>query len=391
MKRNIPGYGRFLAAALIYTCLALSLAGCGGSTPAPANQELKKVKVVQAAISSIITDIEYSGKLKPVREVSVSPKISGKVASVKADAGNRVERGEILFTLDSNDFQAQLQQQQANLESSRTNAEQALRNAQIAYDNAKESYDKNKQLFDAGAISMQTLDDSKMKLDNAAIALSFSKNKYDLESGGSGISPAEAGVQAASTQIQNTVVVSPITGVISICNIDEGEIAASSSPAVTIIDTGEMVAEINVPDTMIGKVKKGQVVPVKVTALDNKTIGGVVNSVSPAADSKTQMYTIKININNRDNGLKPGMFARVSLQAEKKDNAITVPNEVLKVEDGVSYVYAVVQSTVKKIPVDTGLSNDRITEIVGGLDKDADIISEGQIFLNDGEKVNIIK
>ena len=390
--KNSPVYRITIFMVLVAFALA-AFAGCGGKKPPQEAVEPKNVRAVPVGVETIVTEVEYSSKLKPVQEVAIAPKLAGKVATVKADVGSSVEAGQVLFTLDAGDLQAQLEQQQANLDTSRTSADQALQNAQVAYNSAKESYDKNLQLYETGAISKQALDDSKQRLDNAAIAFNFAKDNYNLVYGGasSKMSPAAAGVRAASTQLQNTIVTSPITGVVSICNVDVGEIASSASPAFTVINDRTMIAEVNLPDKMIGKVKKGQKVSLKVSALGDKEVEGVMGSISPAADSKTQNYIAKIEIDNAKGELKSGMFARVILPEEKKENVLAVPNEAIKVENGVPYIYTVVNGdTIKKVAVTLGLSNDRLTEVLTNLAKEDRIITEGQIFLNDGEKVHVI-
>ncbi|MCX7709077.1 MAG: efflux RND transporter periplasmic adaptor subunit [Clostridia bacterium] len=371
--------------------IATLFAGCGSKKPVEQKAEVKNVKTITANIASISTEVEYASKLKPLQEISISPKVAGKVATVKADVGSIVEKGQVLMTLDSTDLQAQLQQQQANLDSSRTGSDQALQNAQIAYNNDKETYEKNKQLFESGAISQKALDDAKQKLDNSTIALNFARDKYNKEHG-SGLSAAAAGVQVASAQIQNTIVTSPISGVVSLCNVDVGEIASSAAPAFTVIDDKTMVAELSVPDRMIGKIKKGQKVSLKVNALNDKMLEGTIDSISPAADSKMQTYAVKVKVDNPNSELKSGMFARVILPEEKKENVVVVPNEAVKVENSVPYIYTVInKDTIKKVAVTTGLSNDKVTEIASSLKEGDAIITEGQIFLNDGEKVNVVQ
>ncbi|HEX9061294.1 MAG TPA: efflux RND transporter periplasmic adaptor subunit [Clostridia bacterium] len=414
MRRDSKKIIKFVSVAASCFYMISILSACGPSKPTAARQNIQTVNVVPAAVSSISTTVEYSSKLTPIQEIQVASKIAGKVTAVKADVGEKVQSGQVLFTLDASDLNAQLQQQQAALRYNEANlqkaedssikqqllqAQQTLQNAQIAYDNQKSSYDHNKELYDQGAISKQALDNEKQKLDNDVVALNSARDTVDLiknkvgpqsvDAASAQVSQAQAGVNSASLQLQNSTITSPISGTVSVRNVDVGEMTNSSTPAYTVIDTKTMTAKVNVPDKMISKVKKGQTVPVKISALDNKSINGIVDSLSPAADSKTQMYEIKINIDNSDDSIKPGMFARVILPADKKDNVVTVPNETIKVEDGVSYIYTVDQGKVKKVAVTTGLSNDTITEISKGLEKDASVITEGQIFLNDGDEVRI--
>lgn len=386
-----------------------------GKSEAKVSSTITNVSAVPAAVSSISTDVEYASKLAPVQEVTIAPKIAGKVASVNVQVGDKVEKGQVLFTLDSADLEAQLQEQQASLESSKANlaktqgsaydqqviqAEQAVQDRQIAYNDAKNKYDLNKQLYAAGAISKTALDDYQNQYQSAQVDLKAAQDNLNLLKEKSGpesisvataqVNQAAAGVEAASEQLKNTVITSPISGIVSVRNVDEGEIVSSATAALTVIDTDTMTAEISVPDKLAAQVKKGQTVPVKINALNDKTFNGVVDYVSPDADSKSQAYTIKITLQTTDD-LKSGMFARAILPESKKDNILTVPNQAVKVENGVSYVYTVAEGAVKKVAVTTGLANDKITEITSGLKAGDEVITEGQLFLNEGQKVNIVK
>lgn len=400
-----------LIAGLILVSFSLGF----GNKKAQGNQDIKNVKAVGTSVSSIATEVEYASKLKPVQEANVSSKIAGKVATVNVEAGDRVEKGQVLFTLESGDLQAQLQQQQANLDASKANlaktegsaydqqliqAEQTLQTKQMTYDDAKKKYDLNKQLFDGGAISKISLDDFQKQYASAEVDLKAAQDNLNLLKEKSGpesvsvasaqVNQAAAGVNYASEQLKNTVITSPISGIVSARNVDEGEIVSSATSALTIIDTTTMIAEISVPDKMVDKVQKGQTVPVIINALDSETVEGVVDYISPDADNKSQAYTIKVLVQSTDD-LKSGMFARVRLPEAKKVNILSVPNEAIKIENAVSVVYTVAESAVKKVIVTTGLSDDEFTEVVSGLKAGDEVITEGQIFLNDGEKVNVVK
>ncbi|MDQ7095608.1 efflux RND transporter periplasmic adaptor subunit [Desulfosporosinus sp. PR] len=393
--------------------LTLFLTACG--TPA-VKQSSTNVSVTPVVRGAITTDVEYSSQLKPIQEITLSPKISGKIATVQADVGNEVQKGQVLLTLDASDLQAQLQQQQANLAGNQVNydkakgsgyqqqllqAEQTQQNAQVAFDNIQDTYNKDQTLYNAGALSQQSLDADKQKLDEATIALNSANSSLSLlkdqlgpqsvQSAQAQVQQAESAVNYAAVQVQNTVLTSPIAGTVSVRNADVGEITSSATPAFTVIDTTTVVAKINVPDKMLVQLQKGQTVPVKVSALNDKQFSGTINLISPAADSKTNSYEVDVNIANAGNELKSGMYAKVILPSEQKNNVLTVPNEAITMEDGVAYIDVVEKNTVNKVPVVLGVSNDKITEVVSGLKDGDNVITEGQIFLNDGQKVNIKK
>jgi RND family efflux transporter, MFP subunit len=359
---------------------------------------VKNVKTQKVVLGSLSTVVDYASKLDPVQEVQVFSKTGGKVSDLNVDIGSKVTSGQVLFTIDASDQQAQLQiQQQAlavakeNLARTRLTSEQTLDKSQISYNDAKNDYDKTKTLYDGGAVSKQDLDNAKTKLDNATIELKAAQDDLAVAAAEAQVEQTKASVNAAQVQIDDLTVVSPISGVVSAKDVKVGGIVNSQSGSVTVIDSSSMTAEISVPDIVVGKIKVGQKVPVSINAMKDKKVSGVINTISPNSNSKDNSYLVKVKIDNSQSGLIAGMFIKISLPAESKSNILLVPNEALSIENNVNYLYAVVDGKVKKVAVTVGISNDKNTEVKGNITKGMDVVTEGQSFLNEGEKVDIVK
>lgn len=417
MKLNNFNKNKFI---LIIVIIAIVAGGIGifsrKNKKLEVKEEIKNVNVKKASISSISTEIEYPSRLEPIQQITVSPKMPGKVASVNIDIGDKVSVGQTLFTLDSSELTAQLQQQEAMLNASNVNLtktsdsglaqqiltlEQSLSKSQISYNDAKDNYTKMQKLYEIGAISKQELDNSKSKYDSSSIDLNTSKSNLALLKEKSGpqsiqvavaqVEQSQAGVNYIKSQLNNLVIKSPIAGVVSAKNIDIGQIASSPSNSVTIIDSSNLIAKINIPDKMVNRIKVGQSVNVKINALEGKKISGIITNISPDVDIKDNSYVVKIKLDNSNGEIKSGMFAKIALPSENKSNILTVPNEAIKIENSVKYVYTVENSKVKKVSIKTGISNDKITEITSNLKEGTNIIIDGQNFLSEGEQVNIAK
>ena len=389
----------------------LALGACGPARPQATRAE-KTVTVVAARRASISITREYAARIRPRQEIVVSPKIAGRVASVRADVSQRVTRGAVLFTLESKDFDAQSRQAKAALESARANltrtsdsalsaqdiqAQAAVKQAQVQYDDARDLYDRTSKLFDGGTASRQQLESVKARFDSAGIALDTAKQNLALiqDKGGpqstglasTQVDQAQASLDLANSQLSNTVVTSPITGIVAARNIDPGELVSSAVPAFVVIDVSSVTAEASVEGDMVDKVRRGKTVEVSVEATGSVRLSGVVDTISPAADQRTQGYTVKIRIDNPGDSVRPGMFARVRFPVERRDHVLVVPNSAVVTETGVDSVFEVVDGIVKKVPVRVGISDDAVTEISAGLEEGALVVTEGQSFLNDGEKV----
>lgn len=404
-----------LAAAAFALLAALLAAGCGGNRPT-ATQETKTVTAVRAARTTISVSIEYAARIRPKQEIIVSPKVAGRVASVRADVSQPVRRGQVLFTLESRDYEAQARQARAAVDSAKANltrtgdsslsaqviqAQAAVDQAQVQYTDAKDLADRMQKLFGQGSVSRQQRDDVRARADSARIALDSAKQSLSLiqEKGGpqstglasTQVDQAQAAADLADSQLDNAVITSPITGVVASRGIDPGELVAAGSPVFVVIDVSSVTAEASVDEAMVQKVRPGERVPVSAEAAGGEPLTGVVDTVSPAADPRTQGYLVKIRIDNPGAELRPGMLARVSFPMERRTNVLAVPSQALVIESGVQYAYVAAGGAVKKVAVQTGIADETMTEITAGLSEGDLVITEGQSFLNEGEKVTVAK
>ncbi|MTK11083.1 MAG: efflux RND transporter periplasmic adaptor subunit [Clostridiaceae bacterium] len=381
-----------------------------------AKEEIRNVKTQKIKLGSISAEVEFPGNLKAKTQVAVFPKTGGRVASVNVNVGDKVTAGQLLYTLDTAELEANLQAQQAGLQAANANlektsdsglaqqvsqAEQSLQKAQVRFNDVKDNYDKMQKLYSAGAIAKKELDDAKTQYDNASIDLNADQTNLNLlldkigpqntKAAAAQVAQSQAGVNSVQIQINNAKITSPISGIVAAKDVEVGQMAGGQSGSVTVIDSTSVTAEITVPDKMLGRLQVGQSIPVVVSALENKEVPGVIETISPEANSKDNSYIVKIKVDNANGEIKSGMFAKVSLQAESKDNVLIVPNQAIKIENGVNYIYTVGNGKIKKVSVNTGISNNKFTEVSGNIKENDDIITEGQSILAQGEKVNIVK
>lgn len=386
------------------------------SKPVEVVQEVKNVKTQKITTGTISTNVEYGSNLKPAKEVNVFPKAGGKVATVNVNVGDKVSVGQTLFTLETKDYAAQLQQAQAGMDVASANlervsdsgfvqqllqAEQLVGKLQIQYNTTKDSYDRTQTLYSAQAVTKKDLDDAKAQYDAITIDLKNAQDNLELLKSKSGpeatkaaeasVEQAQAGVNIIQNQINDATITAPVSGVVSEKAVEVGELASAQSGSVTLIDYSSLSAEINVPDKMLSQIKVGQSVPVIINALPDAKINGVIENISPNTSTKNNFYVVKVTIDNSNDDIKAGMFAKISLPAEKKDNILMVPNETIKMENGVNYLYTVDNGEVKKISVEPGISDEKFTEVTGDIQEGLDIITEGQNLLSDGEKVNLVQ
>ena len=412
--KKLSGIKVILLISLIWS---ITLTGTGCSKKAVAIPEtIKNVKTASVSTSSIETDIKYSSKLAALSVTEVTSKTPGKIESVKVAVGQLVKKGDILFTLDSKELQTQYAQAKGALDSANANliktsdsgynqqlisAKSSTDIAQNSCKDAQNNYNTVHQQYNIGDSSKDELDAAKSKLDSATSQLSAAKDSLELLKSKLGsqsnaavagqVEQAQGALDLSQIQINNSTITSPIDGIVSARNVETGEMVSSAITAFTIIDTSNLLAEVTVTDKAVIKVKIAQKIPVQITSMDDKVVEGIVDTISPTADAKTQLYTVKLRIDNKDNSLKTGMIVRSIFPNEIKNNIPVVQNGAIFTENSVQYVYKVEGNKLKKTEVALGISNVIQSEIISGLKLGDDVIIEGQSFLTDGQKVSVTK
>jgi multidrug efflux pump subunit AcrA (membrane-fusion protein) len=327
-----------------------------------------------------------------------------------------VRKGQVLFTLESRDAEAQARQARAALESARANltrtsdsslssqliqAQAEVKQAQVHDEDAQNFAIRMQKLYDEGAVTRQQRDDARARADGAGIALEAAKQNLGLlqEKAGpqstgiasSQVDQAQASEDLAESQLSNSIIISPITGVVASRAVDPGDLVAVGSPAFVVIDVSSVTAEARVDEGIVRKIFPGQRVAVSPEAVDAGRLAGIVETVSPSADSRTLDYGVKVRIENVGDLLRPGMLARVSFPLKSRADVLAVPNQALVTDSGLQYIYVVESDVIRKVIVQTGISDDALTEITTGITEGAQVITEGQSFLNEGERVTISK
>lgn len=356
------------AAALFILMLicSITLSGCSHAV-VKTEASIRNVSVEKAVIKPISVNEEYAGRITPSQEINVASTISGRVDKVFFDVGQAVNKGQTLFTL-------QVDAQQTNA------AEAAVKQAQLQSDYAQNLYEKTKSLFSNGAVSQQELDNVEKEYNSALVQLNSARDNLALITGSSSTGSAV-----------NSVITAPISGIISVCNVDPGEMTSTSTAAFTIIDPKDMYIEINVSDKNISMLAKDQKLKVVIDALNKAQIEGRVDRISPNVDPKTKLYTVRIVLSQANEKISAGMFARVFVPIEYKAKALQIPNQALVVEQGADIVYTVEKGIIKKRVVKIGIAAENGTEITGNLKAGDDVVIDGQQLLQEGDKVHVVR
>ena len=274
--------------------------------PRTEEPKFRTAQVDEGAITQVVL---ATGTLQPVITVNVGTQVSGTVLERRADFNDRVKKGQILLRLDPATLQARLRQTQAGL---------AASNAALVL--ARATYERNLKLVAAGFISALALDQGKREVD-AAVA--------NVELG-------RAQVESAQTDLDNSVIRSPIDGVVIRRNIDVGQTVAASfqTPDLYLLarDLREMVIQTNVSEADVGLIKTGQTVHFTVDAYPEREFEGLVQQfrLNSASAQGVVTYTIIVDVENPDELLKPGMTAQTRIVVSSKPKVMRLPTAALR-------------------------------------------------------------
>ncbi|WP_206811054.1 efflux RND transporter periplasmic adaptor subunit [Paradesulfitobacterium ferrireducens] len=367
------------AAAVLAAFLLLGLvSGCGSqSTPATGSSENKYIPVeVQPAEKKTLTSVTtLSGKVLADKDVPVVPKMPGKVVDVKVKVGDRVNQGAVLLTLDREDLQKQVAQAEAGLKIAQSN----LDAAKEKLDNAKLNLERTKVLYEAGEVSKSQLEQAELAASDKSLAVVEAQ-----------VNQAQVGYEQALSSLNNAVLTSPISGMVAQVNVEAGEMASNAQPAVTIVASSTVMVELNITENIVNSISKGQKVKVNIPAASDSPFEGIIESISPATDARTQLYPVKIKVDNPEGLIKAGMFAKAELTTKVRENVLSVPSEAVILKNGKQVVYVVVGEQAVEKEVGLGLDTGTEVEITQGLSDKENVIIKGQNYVEAGSKVKVV-
>jgi HlyD family secretion protein len=373
--------------------------------------------------------LAITGSLEAQYKTDVASKISGKVSRILVDEGQPVSAGQVLVVLDQSDYRAQVAQAQAGVNAASATvgvlqaqydalragsrpqevkrSEESVSQAKASYDNTLSNYNRTKDLFSQGAISQQQMDSAEMQLTVAksqyesaqqqSYLVKEGTRREDLRAGEEQVRQAEAGksqalaaLRLAQVSLDNTIIRSPINGVVAQRNVQVGEaVGAASSVVMTIVDNSRVFVRGEVSETSISQVIPGQAVTVTVDAYPGRKFIGKVSEVLPSSNPANRMFSVKIQIPNPNGELKDGLFARADIVTEQKQAAVILSRRALS-EDGDKAIAFVVgnDNKVKRRTLTLGLTANDKVEVLQGVTPGEAVVISGADNLHDGSAVS---
>ena len=207
--------------------------------------------------------------------------------------------------------------------------------------------------------------------------------KYDLDA-------LRAGYESARLELSYTEIRAPINGVISARKIKVGNTIGPNEPTFTVTDLDPLLAFVHVPEKEFRKIAPGQNAEVVIDALGGARFAGTISRISPTVDPQTGTFRARVEVPDATRTLKPGMFARVNIVYERRQDALQLPRTAILDADGQQSVFVVASGKAEQRTITTGLSNGGWIEVLDGLKGSEQVVTVGQAGLKTGTLVKIV-
>lgn len=340
---------------IFISLLGLAVVSCSQKESIKTNKtpEQKGIRVKVTRVLSENSDaiLAYSGISEPTLIVPLSFQLPGKVVQINVDEGTHVRKGQVLAELDKNTYQNSY------------NAALALQKQ------AEDAYNRLKKVYEKGSLPEIKWQEVKAKLEQANSTAAIAKQNLD-----------------------NAKLTSPIDGIISLRNIEEGANIAPGVPVFRVVSVKDILVKISVPDNEINRIQKAQVAQINFPALGNSVYQATVHKIGVTANTISKTFEVKLKIPNSDLVIKPGMVCEIELPLSNKNSGVLIPiQSAMKDENGTNYVFVVEEETHtahRQNIQSGGIVNNKLS-IVSGIQQGDLLVVEGQHKLTDNSKVQI--
>ena len=333
---------------LMIAALALLVASCGSNSQTtgkePVAQVVPNVEVAKAVARDVPQESTYASTVQAYAVNNIMPQQGGRIRKINVEVGDYVQKGQILAEMD------RLQLDQLELQ---------IQNDEL-------EFERLKSLYKEGGVSQSDFE-------TAELGYKVRKSNYE-------------------NLKENTILRSPITGFVTARNFDAGDMFAMSAPLFVVQQVVPVKLLVGISESEYTQVKKGDHVKITVDAIPGRSFNGKVERLYPTIDAATHTFKAEVMVPNADKELRPGMYARVTVNFGTRHSVIVPDRALVKQEGtGTRFIYVLKEDhTVSYLPVTVGRHIGSEYEVVSGLEDGATVVVKGQALLKDGVKVNVL-
>lgn len=333
---------------IIYVAAAVMAVSCGNNNsktaeqPQAAEVRLPNVTIMAASYKDVPQSDVYTANVEAYAKNNIAPQSPSRIQKIYVEVGDFVRAGQIVAKMD----------------------EVSLNQSKLSMANDSLEYSRIKKLYEQGGISKSDFDAMELKYN-------VTRSQYQ-------------------NLLENTILRSPVSGVITARNYDQGDMYGGS-PIYVVVQITPVKLYVGISEMDYTRVKKNDVVTLTADALPGKTFTGRIARIYPTIDAATHTFTAEVNVANSDRLLRPGMYARVTVNFGS-NHSIVVPDDcVVKQQgSGVRSVFVLqADNTVKEVVVTLGRHFGTEYEILSGVAEGDKVVVKGQASLKNGSKVNV--
>ena len=317
--------------------------GQGGQMPPTA------VETARPKVDTIVERVSAVGTVRAAESVVMRPEFAGRIDKVHFEEGQSVKASDPLFTLDATVVGSEVNEWKATVAQSRRDL------------------DRTKELVARKLAAQGDLDAKRAQLE-----------------------VDEARLQSAQTRLDKSIIRAPFSGVVGLRKVSRGEYVTAGQELVSLVQLDPIKLDFRVPESALGRIRPGQGVRIEVDAFPGESFTGSVYAIDPQLDAAGRAVQLRATIPNENARLRPGLFARVELELDTRANALLLPEQALWPQGEKQFVYVVDNGTAKLVEVSIGIRQNGMVEITRGLDKDAQVITAGQLKIGPGMPVQPI-
>ena len=328
------------AAAVVASCGQPKTTSAQGAPVA----QTPNVEVTVATTQTVAQESVYSSTVEAYAVNNIVPQTSGRIRKINVEVGDYVTKGQILAEMD------RMQLDQLELQ---------IKNDEI-------EYERLKTLYKQGGVAQSDFE-------TAELGYKVRKSNYENVK-------------------ENTILRSPITGFVTARNFDQGDMFSMSAPIFTVQQVYPVKLLVGISESDYSRIHKGDAVSLTVDAIPGRTFTGKVERLYPTIDAATHTFKVEVVVTNADKVLRPGMYARVTVNFGNLKHIVIPDQAVVRLEGtGQKFVYILNEdSTVNYVPVTLGRHLGNTYEILDGIQDGCKVVTKGQTTLKDGIKVNVL-
>lgn len=378
------------------------------------SQPVIPVTVARAVAKDVTVFVTFTGKIEAFQDITICSKVGGILEEVVFDEGDFVEEGQTLAQVEDEEYLLAVREAEAALFSARSNfaktkklsrpqeidaARAVCERAQADFDKARITWERRKSLYEKQVISKQEYDLAKLDYQSKKAVRDAAKKEFDLIEEGARIEDiemarfqvkqAEARVSLAKKRLDDTRIKSPIRGIVSRRMVDGGDLAALGTEIANVVDVTKVETEVGVTEKDLPYLRLESRVEATIMAYPGRFFSGTTVFIGVKADNATGTFPLKVEFDNPQGLLKPGMVAEVKIERETFENVVAIPQEAVldKVRRKVVFVIENEKSIERSVELGPFVKEEVVVK--KGLAPGEIFVIIGQQSLKNGSTVRI--